>query len=81
MDDFDSTHRGQTFRRFDFTDAVFDDTYLTNVRFKNVALKGARSRWMCARSRRMAPRPSISTCSRATIGGSWARWRPRSRTR
>ncbi|WP_406833036.1 DinB family protein [Pedococcus sp. KACC 23699] len=42
MDGFDSTYRGETFRRFDFTDAVFDDTYLTNARFKNVALKGAR---------------------------------------
>ena len=39
---FDATHRGETFRRFDFTDAVFDDTYLVGARFKNVALKGAR---------------------------------------
>jgi hypothetical protein len=39
---FDRVHRGETFRRFDFTDAVFDDTYLVNARFKNVALKGAR---------------------------------------
>ncbi len=39
---FDAAHRGATFRRFDFTDAVFDDTYLVNAHFKNVALKGAR---------------------------------------
>lgn len=39
---FDGTHRGATFRRFDFTGAVFDDTYLVDARFKNVALKGAR---------------------------------------
>jgi hypothetical protein len=39
---FDAAHRGATFRRFDFTDAVFDDTYLVGARFKNVALKGAR---------------------------------------
>ena len=39
---FDATHRGETFRRFDFTDTVFDDTYLVGARFKNVALKGAR---------------------------------------
>ena len=39
---FDATHRGATFRRFDLTDAVFDDTYLVGARFKNVALKGAR---------------------------------------
>ena len=39
---FDAAHRGETFRRFDFTEAVFDDTYLVGARFKNVALKGAR---------------------------------------
>jgi hypothetical protein len=39
---FDSTHRGATFRRFDLTDAVFDDTYLVGALFRNVALKGAR---------------------------------------
>jgi uncharacterized damage-inducible protein DinB len=39
---FDDTHRGGTFHRFDFTDAVFDDTYLVDAHFKNVALKGAR---------------------------------------
>lgn len=39
---YDSVHRGATFRRFDFTDAVFDDTYLVDARFKNVALRGAK---------------------------------------
>jgi DinB superfamily len=39
---YDSAHRGQTFRRHDFTEALFDDTYLVGARFKNVALKGAR---------------------------------------
>jgi uncharacterized damage-inducible protein DinB len=39
---FDAAHRGETFRRHDFTDAVFDDTYLVGAHFKNVALKGAR---------------------------------------
>jgi hypothetical protein len=39
---FDSAHRGATFRRFDFTGAVFDDTYLVDARFRNVALKGAK---------------------------------------
>jgi uncharacterized damage-inducible protein DinB len=38
---FDETHRGATFRRFDFRDAIFDDTYLTRARFKNVDLRGA----------------------------------------
>jgi uncharacterized damage-inducible protein DinB len=41
MSDFDTTHRGQTFRRFDFRDAVFDDTYLTGVRIKNADLRRA----------------------------------------
>jgi uncharacterized damage-inducible protein DinB len=39
---FDVAHRGETFRRHDFTGAVFDDTYLVDAHFKNVALKGAR---------------------------------------
>ena len=41
MTAFDETHKGATFRRFDFRDATFDDTYLTNARFKNVDLRGA----------------------------------------
>ena len=49
---FDSAHRGATFRRFDFTEAVFDDTYLVNARFRNVALKGARISRGPARRRR-----------------------------
>jgi hypothetical protein len=39
---FDASYRGATFRRFDLTDTLFDDTYLVGARFKNVALKGAR---------------------------------------
>ncbi len=41
MTDFDDSHRGATFRRFDLRDVTFDDTYLTGARFKNVDLRGA----------------------------------------
>jgi hypothetical protein len=38
---YDDTRRGETFRRLDLSDAVFDDTYLTGARFKNVDLRRA----------------------------------------
>lgn len=41
MTDFDDSHRGATFRRFDLRDVTFDDTYLTGARFKNVDMRGA----------------------------------------
>ena len=41
MTEFDDRYRGTTFRRFDLREVTFDDTYLTNARFKNVDLRGA----------------------------------------
>jgi uncharacterized damage-inducible protein DinB len=41
MTEFDDRHRGTTFRRFDFREVTFDDTYLTGARFKNVDLRRA----------------------------------------
>jgi hypothetical protein len=41
MHGYDESHRGTTFRRHDLSDVVFDDTYLTRARFKNVDLRGA----------------------------------------
>ena len=41
---YDDSHRGATFRRHDLSEAVFDDTYLTGARFKNVDLRHARIR-------------------------------------
>ena len=41
MSDYDDSQRGATFRRLDLSEAVFDDTYLTGARFKNVDLRRA----------------------------------------
>jgi uncharacterized protein YjbI with pentapeptide repeats len=41
MTEYDDQYRGTTFRRHDLRDVVFDDTYLTRARFKNVDLRGA----------------------------------------
>jgi len=41
MSDYDDSRRGETFRRLDLTGALFDDTYLTGARFKNVDLRRA----------------------------------------
>lgn len=41
MSDYDDSRRGATFRRLDLSEAVFDDTYLTGARFKNVDLRRA----------------------------------------
>jgi len=44
MTDFDDTHRGTTFRRFDLREVTFDDSFLNGTRFKNVDLRGAKIR-------------------------------------
>ena len=41
MTGYDDSRRGETFRRLDLSGAVFDDTYLTGARFKNVDLRRA----------------------------------------
>ena len=41
MSDYDDSRRGEVFRRLDLSGAVFDDTYLTGARFKNVDLRRA----------------------------------------
>ncbi|WP_082590301.1 DinB family protein [Phycicoccus sp. Soil748] len=41
MSGYDDSRRGEVFRRLDLSDAVFDDTYLTGARFRNVDLRQA----------------------------------------
>src|SRR5689334_22354898 len=41
MSGYDDSRRGEVFRRLDLSDAVFDDTYLTGARFRNVDLRRA----------------------------------------
>jgi uncharacterized protein YjbI with pentapeptide repeats len=44
LEDYDASHKDQTYRGVDFGAATFDDCLLEGARFKNVDLRGARIR-------------------------------------